>query len=210
MDKYIPAAQASIEYEVNKSLFIAAAAPVFSLEEARSFISERKKKYQDASHNVSAFIIGTTQIEASGSNDDGEPSGTAGKPILAVLAGSDFTNISVVVTRYFGGVKLGTGGLLRAYSESAKRVLSILGKKRLEIADRFKIFIRYSFYDSFQSLCGRRQARISRSDFSDMAALIVEVKSSEAEDFLKELENMTGGSARILVEERNTAVYLEI
>ena len=117
------------EYEEKKSRFIATLKPVCSEEEAAAFIAEIKKKYWDARHNCSAYIIGK-RGELTRCSDDGEPSGTAGRPMLEVLSGSGVTNAAVVVTRYFGGTLLGTGGLVRAYTKAVKEGLenSRLGK----------------------------------------------------------------------------------
>lgn len=113
---------AQAELVEKKSRFIATIRPVSSEEEAVAFIEEMKKKYYDARHNCSAFVIGS-KGELTRSSDDGEPSGTAGRPMLEVLTGSGIRNIAVVVTRYFGGVLLGTGGLVRAYSGAVKMAL---------------------------------------------------------------------------------------
>ena len=102
-----------------KSRFIATTRPVESEEEALAFIAEMKKKYWDATHNCSAFVIGDRQ-QIQRCSDDGEPQGTAGRPMLDVLLGEDIHNMAVVVTRYFGGTLLGTGGLVRAYSKSVQ------------------------------------------------------------------------------------------
>ena len=113
---------AQAELVEKKSRFIATIRPVSSEEEAVAFIEEMKKKYYDARHNCSAFVIGS-KGELTRSSDDGEPSGTAGRPMLEVLTGSGIRNIAAVVTRYFGGVLLGTGGLVRAYSGAVKMAL---------------------------------------------------------------------------------------
>ena len=111
------------EYEEKKSRFIATLEPVSSEEEAAAFIAAIKKKYWDARHNCSAYIIGDDGRKTRCS-DDGEPSGTAGRPMLDVLAGEKITNACVVVTRYFGGTLLGTGGLVRAYSAAVKDAIA--------------------------------------------------------------------------------------
>ena len=107
------------EYEEKKSRFIATLRPVNSIEEASSFIEEMKKRYWDARHNCSAYVIGRNN-EITRCSDDGEPSGTAGRPMLEVLTGAELHNAAVVVTRYFGGTLLGTGGLVRAYTQAVK------------------------------------------------------------------------------------------
>lgn len=128
MSRYpIPAARAHSEETILRSRFIADAAPADTPEAARAFIAEMRASYPDATHHCFAYVAGppgsTAQI---GMSDDGEPSGTAGRPMLAVLLGSGIGDVAVVVTRYFGGTKLGTGGLVRAYSGGVKAVLAAL------------------------------------------------------------------------------------
>ncbi|MGQ9489752.1 MAG: YigZ family protein [Anaerolineae bacterium] len=128
MSRYpIPAARARTEETILRSRFIATAGPAASVEEARSFIAQIRAEFPDATHHCYAYVVGppgaTGQI---GMSDDGEPSGTAGRPMLTVLLGCGIGDIAVVVTRYFGGIKLGTGGLVRAYSGAVKAVLAVL------------------------------------------------------------------------------------
>lgn len=203
MDKFIPAEEASAEYEVQKSRFIASAAPVFSAEEARLFISSIKKKYCDATHNVPAFIIGEGNSIVSGCSDDGEPSGTSGRPALSVLEGSTVTNIAVVITRYFGGIKLGTGGLVRAYSESVKRVLAVLPKARIINASLFQVMLPYSFYEPFLRLASSEGAEICSSEFDSDVILTVKTTSLMYKDFSSKIIDMTNGSAVIEIIKEN-------
>ncbi len=114
-DQVLLVSGAEAELVEKKSRFIATVRPVASEEEAAAFIEEMKKKYYDARHNCSAYVIGS-RAQITRSSDDGEPGGTAGRPMLEVLLGSGIRNVAVVVTRYFGGTLLGTGGLVRAYS----------------------------------------------------------------------------------------------
>ena len=126
-DRYrIPARETRIEITVVNSRFIATAAPVFTVEEAKAFIARIRGEFADATHNVPAFLVGHGSSVIAHSGDDGEPSGTAGRPALAVLQGSGLGDIAVVVTRYFGGTKLGTGGLVRAYGDAVREVLRVL------------------------------------------------------------------------------------
>ncbi len=138
MKRYrIPARRTRTEIVVVNSRFITTAQPAFSVDEAKAFIQEMKNEFADASHNVPAFLIGYGASVTAHCSDDGEPSGTAGRPALAVLQGSDLGDIVVVVTRYFGGTKLGTGGLVRAYTDAVK---SVLGKftPRRKSADPYR------------------------------------------------------------------------
>ena len=113
----VPAAETRRKLTVSNSRFISSLAPVFSVDEAKAFIQRIKTEFPDASHNVPLYIIGHGASEIAHCSDAGEPSGTAGRPGLAVLRGSGLGDVAMVVTRYFGGTKLGTGGLARAYSE---------------------------------------------------------------------------------------------
>lgn len=122
----IPAAETRAEIVVVNSRFIATAAPAFSVDEAKAFVGRMRAEFSDASHNVPAYLIGHGPTTTAHCADDGEPSGTAGRPALAVLQGSGLGDIAVVVTRYFGGTKLGTGGLVRAYGDAVKAVLAVL------------------------------------------------------------------------------------
>lgn len=128
MTRYrVPAARARVEEVILRSRFISTAAPVATPSDARAFIAEVRAEFADATHNCYAFVAGppgsTGQI---GMSDDGEPAGTAGRPMLAVVLGSGIGDLAVVVTRYYGGIKLGTGGLVRAYSGGVKAVLEAL------------------------------------------------------------------------------------
>src|SRR5215213_4658235 len=118
----VPLTEIRREHIVLHSRFIATLAPVLNSDEARAFIARLKKEFADASHNVPAYIIGGGNTVTEYFSDDGEPSGTAGKPALAVLRGSGLGDVAVVVTRYFGGTLLGTGGLVKAYTESTQMV----------------------------------------------------------------------------------------
>lgn len=125
-DRFVPAGEARNETSVSNSRFIACAAPAATVESARNFIDAIKEAYPGASHHVPAFIIGHGANIITHCSDAGEPSGTAGRPVLSVLTGSGLGDIAVVVVRYFGGTKLGTGGLVRAYTEACQQVLAIL------------------------------------------------------------------------------------
>jgi uncharacterized YigZ family protein len=128
MPRYsIPAGRARVEEVILRSRFITTAAPASSPDAARAYIADIRAEYPDATHHCYAFVAGRPGSSAQiGMSDDGEPSGTAGRPMLAVLLGSGIGDIAVVVTRYYGGTKLGTGGLVRAYSGGVKAVLDVL------------------------------------------------------------------------------------
>ena len=129
-----------------KSRFIATVCPVNSEEDAVEFIEKTKKKYWDARHNCHAFVIGERN-EISRCSDDGEPSGTAGRPMLEVLLGEGIRNVAVVVTRYFGGVLLGTGGLVRAYTKGAKIAIDAAGKSMKRVWTVLYVPCPYTYYE---------------------------------------------------------------
>ena len=143
----IPAGEIRTKMRVSNSRFITTITPVFSVEEAREFISRIKAEFNDAAHNVPAFIIGHGSSVITHCSDDGEPSGTAGRPALAVLQGSGLGDVVVVVTRYFGGTKLGTGGLVRAYGDGVRQVLSKVARAEKISTYLVSIKVPYNLYE---------------------------------------------------------------
>ena len=143
----IPEKFTETEIVVVNSRFIASAAPVFSNEEAREFINSIKAKYPDATHHVPAYILGYGNSVSAYCSDDGEPSGSSGRPVLAVLQGSGLGDAAIVVTRYFGGTKLGIGGLVHAYGDAAKAVLEILPRAEKIPTYIVMLAIEYSFFE---------------------------------------------------------------
>ncbi|NCF66953.1 MAG: YigZ family protein [Chloroflexi bacterium] len=150
----IPAAERRTEIRVSNSRFIVTAAPAFTVEEAKAFIKRIKAEFKDASHNVPAYVIGYGPSVTAHCNDDGEPSGTAGRPMLAVLQGSGLGDIVAVVTRYFGGTKLGTGGLVRAYGDAVKEVLTILPRAEKVPTHTVMMALPYNLFEQVKLLVG--------------------------------------------------------
>ncbi len=157
--------ESSDEFVEKKSRFIGYVKPVKTQKEATDFIAEIKSKHWDATHNVSAYVLKENNIQRS--SDDGEPSGTAGVPVLDVLLKENLVDVCVVVTRYFGGILLGAGGLIRAYSHGSKiaveagNIITMAPCKILEAS------IDYSFYDRFNILLGDIGANVENSEFAD-------------------------------------------
>jgi uncharacterized YigZ family protein len=139
----IPSSEVRVEIKVANSRFIATLAPAFSVDEARAFINRIKEEFSDASHNVPVFLIGHGDSVTAHCSDAGEPSGTAGRPALAVLQGSGLGDVVVVITRYFGGTKLGTGGLVRAYSDSVRAVLEKVERSARVMTDTVMVAFPY-------------------------------------------------------------------
>lgn len=175
-----------------KSRFIATVCPVETEEEALQFIEKTKKQYWDARHNCSAYIIGTGNPTMRCS-DDGEPAQTAGRPMLDVLMGEKLTNVCVVVTRYFGGTLLGTGGLVRAYSSAVQAGLSesILIEKTL--ADIMELTCDYNSVGKLQYLFGQMGLTILSSDYTDVVTFRILVPKAQGAEFTKKVTESTSG-----------------
>lgn len=189
-----------------KSRFIATIKPVESEQEAVAFIESVKKKYYDARHNCPAFVIGKNK-ELTRCSDDGEPSGTAGKPILEVLLGEGLTNVAVVVTRYFGGTLLGTGGLVRAYTQATQEGLAACQTATMRYGVTIRIETDYTDLGKIQHLLGNKEIPIVSSEYTDKVALTVQLPSEEAQGLMKELTEAT--AARALTEITESGYYRE-
>ena len=163
--------EARVKMNVKRSEFIATAKRVDSVEEAKDFISRIKKEFRDASHNSWAYRVYDGGI-IEHSSDDGEPSGTAGLPILSEIKKMDLVNVAVVVTRYFGGVKLGVKGLREAYGSAAREVLKEMEKVELRILPVFEMETTYEDYGKVKSELSRIGARILKEEFGDKVRVI--------------------------------------
>lgn len=179
-----------------KSRFIATVKPVESEEEAVNFINEMKKKYWDARHNCSAFVIGANQ-ELTRCSDDGEPAQTAGRPMLDVLLKEGVTNVAVVVTRYFGGVLLGTGGLVRAYQKSVQEGLA--NSQIIEKRNGFLLYIGtdYNGIGKLQYLFAQKEISIMESEYGVDVKMTVLVSFERKEEIEKAVIEHTNGTARL-------------
>lgn len=177
-----------------KSRFIATVKPVHSEEEALAFIESMKKKYWNATHNCFAYVIGE-QFQVQRCSDDGEPSGTAGKPMLDVLLGEEIHDVVVVVTRYFGGTLLGTGGLVRAYSGATKAGLEaslVITKKH---GQKLTIDTDYTGLGKIQYILGQRGLTILNSIYTDKVALEVLLPEDDIKPVMDEIREGTNGQA---------------
>lgn len=185
------------EYEIveKKSRFIANASPVESENEANEFINKIKKKYRDARHNVFAYQIGQNN-EIIKQSDDGEPSGTAGLPVLDVLRGANIKNAAIVVTRYFGGVLLGTGGLVRAYGKSAKGAVENAVIVEKTLLREIEINADYSLLGKLQYETERMGHIIKNIDYTDTILISVLTKEKNAENFIEFITDITKGQAK--------------
>lgn len=183
-----------------KSRFIATVRPVKTEEEAIAFIESMKKKYWNATHNCSAYVIGE-HFQIQRCSDDGEPSGTAGKPMLDVLLGQEIHDTVVVVTRYFGGTLLGTGGLVRAYSSSTQE--GLLASKVITKMHGQKIVIKtdYTGLGKIQYILGQRGLTILNSIYTDKVELEVLLPEDEIKGVMAEITEGTNGQAVMELQE---------
>lgn len=182
---------ASAECEIKHSRFIGYASPVETEKAALEFVAAIKKKHWDATHNVFAYRI--KEGGAMRFSDDGEPQGTAGMPVLTVLTGEDVTDCVVVVTRYFGGTLLGTGGLVRAYSQAAKLAVEEAGIVCAEPWSLFKLSFDYSHYARLEALVRDFEGVCDSTEFTDKVELTFSIKSEKKDGFLKSLADSFGG-----------------
>ncbi|MDT3740550.1 MAG: YigZ family protein [Candidatus Kapabacteria bacterium] len=192
IDKYYTiAGPVFAEIKIKGSTFIGGAYPADNSETAIEILKSVRSKYFDASHNCFAYRFGFDGSEFR-SSDDGEPSGTAGKPILFMISKYELSDILVIVTRYFGGTKLGVGGLVRAYSDSAEAVLQVVNRKTVNRTRKFSV--RCSYHDvSYVKKLIEKEAVDYTEQYTDMIDFVVNVHLSNAENFKENLFNHTNG-----------------
>ncbi len=188
--------QAKETLVIEKSKFIGFVLPVESVEEAEVFIAEIRASHRDATHNVPVYVLGE-RFEVQKYSDDGEPSGTAGVPILQMLIKEGLTNIAVVVTRYFGGIKLGTGGLVRAYTGTAKEAVKAAGIAEVKDMDVMCMEIQYTYHGKVENLAAKGGFTIRRTEFTDKVTLEVICDPSYSGQLEKEMMEITSGTVKI-------------
>ena len=181
------------EYIVDKSRFITTIYPCTTEEEAQAFIGRINKEFWDATHNCTAYALGPKQ-EQQRSSDNGEPSGTAGKPMLEVLKKTGVTNVAVVVTRYFGGIKLGAGGLIRAYSHSVAETLRLAPKELHTTRTQLQATIDYSLYGAVERFVQDQKLHYE-ANFGEHVTVTILVPPTDVEGIQKELQDMSHGAA---------------
>ncbi len=206
----IPAKEARAEIMVINSRFIATAAPAFSVEEARAFIARIRAEFANASHNVPAFLIGYGASVTAHCTDDGEPAGTAGRPALAVLQGSGLGDIVVVVTRYFGGTKLGTGGLVRAYGDSVKAVLEVLPRAEKVPTHTVMLACEYSYFERIRLLVQAHHGQVLDEDFGVDVTITARFAAWHLEPFQDALRELTRGNLRAEIIESNPETIMPL
>src|SRR6266508_5563959 len=194
---FVPAARARADIRVVNSRFIATAAPAATVEAARAFIAEIRAEMPDASHHVYAYIVGHGATTTLGMSDDGEPSGTAGRPVMAVLRGSGLGDVVLVVTRYFGGTLLGTGGLVHAYGDAARAVLAILPREEKVERRALAVTLPYAAYEPARRLVAAHAGSILEETFAADVTLRVSVPIAEVAAFAAEIAEATAGQIKI-------------
>ncbi len=179
------------KFTEKKSEFIGYAKPVETVEEAMNFVSEIKKKHWDATHNVWAYIMKDRITKRC--SDDGEPSGTAGVPVLDVIEKSGVVGACVVVTRYFGGILLGAGGLVRAYSHGSKIALEASNIITMALCDVVDVCVDYPFYDRLNILLNDFNSTVKNTEFTDRVSVKFTLQSKDTADFNEKLFELSNG-----------------
>ncbi len=193
----IPATRVRTELVFSRSRFIATAGPAASVEAARAFIAEIRAEMPNANHHVYAYCIGHGATTTLGQSDDGEPSGTSGRPALAVLRGSGLGDAVLVITRYFGGTKLGTGGLVKAYGDAAKAVLTELPRTEKIARQPLTITLPYPAYEPVRRLLVALAGTVQEEAFGEDVTLRIELPVARVEEFTRALGDASAGAARV-------------
>ena len=197
MSEYcIPAGDGEAEFTEKRSSFLGHVRMVETEDEAKTFVAEMKKKYYDARHNCWCYIIKDGAVRYS---DDGEPQGTAGIPMLEVLKREGVTNVVCVVTRYFGGVLLGTGGLLRAYTKSAKDALDAAGISVVRRWVKAELACTYSLLERLKLECTAANGLVSDVEYSTDVCLKLLLPEDGVEDFSRRIADVTAGASRLAI-----------
>ena len=198
------AREASCEQEIERSRFIAYIAPVSSKEEGDAFVARIRAKHKDATHNVPAMVIGD-KMQIQWASDDGEPQGTSGAPMVQLLVSEGITNVCVVVTRYFGGIKLGTGGLVRAYTSSAKLALEAAGIREVREMVELDVILEYTYLARVENMIREKGYDIEDTTYEDRVRMRISCLAEDAEYLKKQLAELTGGTFEIVSENEKNA-----
>ena len=192
----VPAREIRRELTISNSRVIATLAPAFSVEEAKVFIQSIKAEFPDASHHVPVYIIGHGDSEIAHCSDAGEPSGTAGRPGLAVLRGSGLGDAAVVVTRYFGGTKLGTGGLVRAYSEAVRLVVEAVPRAEKVLTHTVMLAFPYTYLERVRLLVAVQSGTILGETFAADVTVTARLVVDKLNAFQSSLSDLTRGQVQ--------------
>ncbi len=202
----VPLTEIRREHVVVNSRFIATLAPAFSIDEARTFMARIKKEFADATHNVPVYIIGGGNTVTEYFSDDGEPAGTAGKPALVVLRGSGLGDAALVITRYFGGTLLGTGGLVKAYTESAQMVVNAVGRGERVPVHVALLAIPYNLLERVRLVVTRQRGEVLGEDFGADVTLTIRVPVDSFDAFQNDLRELSAGKLQAEVIETKEMV----
>jgi uncharacterized YigZ family protein len=202
----VPLTEIRREHVVSNSRFIATLAPTFSIDEARAFMARIKKEFADATHNVPVYIIGGGNTVTEYFSDDGEPAGTSGKPALAVLRGSGLGDAVLVITRYFGGTLLGTGGLVKAYTESAQLVVNSVGRGERVPVHLALLSIPYNLLERVRLLSARHRSEILGEDFAGDITMTMQIPVSDFDGFQLGLRELSAGKLQAEVIETKETI----
>ncbi|MGC7892523.1 YigZ family protein [Vibrio anguillarum] len=200
----IPVLPTQFEEEIKKSLFITYLAHTPSVDAAKAFVAQIKAKHSDARHNCWGFVAGRPEDSMLwGFSDDGEPSGTAGKPILAQLAGSSVGELTAVVTRYYGGIRLGTGGLVKAYGGGVQQALKQLQTIEKKITTKLSLTLDYGFVPIAQSIIAQYEALEVEADYKEQVKFLVEIELRHLDAFTQTIINKSGAKAVVTAIKNN-------
>ncbi len=183
----------SAEFTEKKSVFIGYISPVSCEQDAKDFIADIKKMHADATHNVYAYILEGTEIARF--SDDGEPQGTAGMPVLEVIKREELCGVVIVVTRYFGGILLGAGGLVRAYAKAAKMAIDAAGICEFRPFTEFSLTVDYSHYEKIKKELDARGIKQDSCDFGEKVSFTLAVDATDFDSFKTFVDDFTGASA---------------
>lgn len=203
----VPLEPVRAETRASNSRFISCLSPVDSPAAAREFVAAVKAEFPDATHHVPAFVVGGGNSVTEFCSDDGEPSGTAGRPLLAVLKGSGLGNVAVVAVRYFGGTLLGTGGLVRAYQEAGRAVLALTSKAELRETLKLSLTAPYALLERTRMLVSSVGGRLEGESFGEAVELSVDLPAEALERLATGLSDLSSGSMRPVVESRRMAAW---
>ena len=209
-DSLVPASRCSVETRISNSRFITTIAPAFTIAEAKAFITEINQLYADASHNVPVYQIGSGSSVVSHCSDNGEPSGTAGRPALSVLKGSNLGDTVLVITRYFGGTKLGTGGLVKAYSNAAKSAINAVPKANKIFVHHCEIVCPYNLYEQIARTVRNFNSIINAEDFTENVSISFSVPIGSFDELSGQISDLTNGHIQINLLAANQVAVIPI
>jgi uncharacterized YigZ family protein len=203
----VPAEEIRREFTIFNSRFISSLSPAFSVDEAKAFIARIKSEFPDASHNVPLYIIGHGDSEIAHCSDAGEPSGTAGRPALAVLHGSGLGDVALVITRYFGGTKLGTGGLVRAYSEAVHLVVDSVPRAEKVLTHTIMLVFPYTYLERVRLLVASQVGTVLDEAFAADVTLTARLTVEKLPAFQASLSDLTKGKVQAEIIESKEVLF---